>query len=152
MSPLSWAAPRRPQNCVGAAQNCNLVGHTRKHLRSAELQKCAFRRCETARVHTTVSWPSRRSADKTDLGPLRRPPGRTWPVWLQVKRADNALTIRQTERSQASGWHAKTATPRCLLYVQLKLAAGLNHHRCVRGSIRAFQGLQLGPAAALACT
>ena len=92
-----------------------------------------------------ISWPGRSCS-------LRMPSGRTWPVWLQVKRADNARTIRQTK-----GLGPPAGTPRqqlCVFYLQGQqtLASGLNNTSEMRGYSMAFQGLQLGPAAALSCT
>ena len=94
---------------------------------------------------------SQQSADQTNLAAFRRPSGRTWPLGLQVKSAENARTIRQ------KGLRPPAGTPRqqisvfyCIL--QLKLASGLNNPSKIKGSSRPFQGLQHGPAAALSCT
>ena len=97
--------------------------------------------------HKTVSWPSRRTANRTDLGSFRRPSDRTWPVWLEVKSEETQGPFDK----KVSGLRLARQDSECVFSATpvSKNSPQASKNPCLfRGPGRGFQGLQLGPAAA----
>ena len=87
--------------------------------RSAQMQNCAFRRGETA-IFT------KRSVDLAVdqlTRPILQPPQASRPHLAGLAASQKCRTRKghSTKRSQASGWHAKTANLCVLLYLIAKM-------------------------------
>ena len=138
---LGSANSRTPRIAVMSTKTGCWPPNRRANQAWSDAKLCASSR-RNGHFHKPVSWPSRRSAYRTDLGPFRRPSDRTWPVWLEVKSEENARTIRQ------KGLRPPAGTPRQQKCVfdwqgQQQLASGLKKTNTIRGSRRPSQGLQV---------